>query len=147
MDSTYLPLLLASKVFATDDETEPLDRLRMQKGVFLLTQRGPAEWRETFGFTPYDWGPYSVGLSRAVGQLMSQGLLERRMSGGRRYAEYRATPAGEREVERITAQLHEVTQDFVRATRKFVNTRSFTRLLRDVYGAYPEYAVNSRFSG
>ena len=41
MDRRALPLLLASARSIEADETEPLDRLRMQKGVFLLEQRGP----------------------------------------------------------------------------------------------------------
>ena len=44
MDERLLPLLLASDRCASPDEAEPLDRLRMQKGVFLLAMRGRPEW-------------------------------------------------------------------------------------------------------
>src|SRR5262249_30104921 len=47
-DRRALPLLLASDRFASGEEREPLDRLRMQKGVFLLQMRGPTRWGQSF---------------------------------------------------------------------------------------------------
>jgi uncharacterized protein YwgA len=66
VDRHLLPLLLASERFATDEETEPLDRIRVQKGVFLLEQRGPSSWRSLYTFSPYDWGPFSRDLAQEL---------------------------------------------------------------------------------
>lgn len=147
MDERLLPLLLASDRCAGSSETEPLDRLRMQKGVFLLAMRGLPEWRESFKFTPYDWGPYSFDLASTIESLLADGLLTKDLVPGRRYSRYRTTQAGERLItELATGHLHN-ERIFICAVREYVTSRSFARLLREVYKAYPDFAVNSRFAG
>lgn len=147
MDERLLPLLLASDHCASPDEVEPLDRLRMQKGVFLLAMRGRPEWKQSFGFTPYDWGPYSFDLASTVESLLADGLLAKEVVPGRRYSRYRTTQAGERLIAELTAGSPHNERTFICAIRKYVTSRSFARLLREVYKAYPAYAVNSRFAG
>ena len=147
MDGRLLPLLLASDGCAAVDEAEPLDRLRMQKGVFLLVMRGQPEWKQTFEFTPYDWGPYSFDLARTVEGLLAEDLLTKEAFPGRNYSRYRTTQAGERLIAELTAGRPRDEQTFICATRKYVTSRSFARLLREVYKAYPDYAANSRFAG
>jgi uncharacterized protein len=147
MDKLLLPLLLASDRCANPEEAEPLDRLRMQKGVFLLAMRGRPDWRQSFEFTPYDWGPYSFDLASTIESLLAQGLLAKEAFPGRRYSRYRTTQAGERLIEELTAGSPADERTFICATRKYVTSRPFARLLREVYKAYPAYAVNSRFAG
>lgn len=140
----HLPLMLASKRFATPDEPEPLDRVRMQKAIFLLERRGPAEWRSFYEFRPYNWGPFSRDLARDLDELLAEGLMESHLPG--QYEAYKTTEAGETVVDPIAAMLDTARQMYVRHVRKFVTSRSFKQLLRDVYAAYPEFAVRSRFS-
>ncbi len=147
MDKRLLPLLLASDRCASPDEAEPLDRLRMQKGVFLLAMRGRPEWGPSFTFTPYDWGPYSFDLASTVESLLAQGLLVKEASPGRRYSRYRTTQAGERLIDELILGRPADEQTFIAAIRNYVTSRPFARLLREVYKAHPAYAVNSRFAG
>ena len=141
-----LPLLLASDEYAPDHEFEPLDRLRLQKGVFLLQMRGPERWRSLYKYTPWDWGPYSRELASEVVHMVESGLLEEEPIGRRRYPRYRTTPEGSD----MLAHLGDVSAtelEYVRRTRSYVTSRSFSQLLREVYAAYPKYAVASRFQG
>jgi uncharacterized protein YwgA len=147
VDRAALPLLLASDRFAPGSEREPLDRLRMQKGVFLLQMRGRQEWAELFPFEPYDWGPFSRELANAVTRLLGLGLLEKESLPNRRYGRYRTTAAGERVVDQAAVELTPEEHNFIASVRRLLTERSFTQLLRDVYAAYPDYAVNSRFQG
>jgi uncharacterized protein YwgA len=147
VDKRLLPLLLASDGMADSDEAEPLDRLRMQKGVFLLAMRGPKDWAGLFKFTPYDWGPYSFDLASAVEDLLAEGKLVKEAFPGRRYMRYRTTPVGERLIAELSGDVAPEGRAFVQATRRYVSSRSFARLLREVYKAYPAFAVNSRFAG
>lgn len=140
-----LPLLLASDRFRREDEPEPLDRIRMQKGVFLLSQRGRADWQRLYRYTPYDWGPYSGSLADDLDDLVAKGLMEYERIPGRRYGRYRTTAEGEKVVDQFN--IDEKALRFVGKVRLFVTERSFTRLLKDVYKAFPEYAVRSRFKG
>ena len=143
MRPSDLPLLLASETFASDDEPQPLDRLRMQKGVFLLEMGGPGLWR-LFDFEPYNWGPYSRGLASTVNKLVEDDMLAKVSVPRARYHAYRTTAHGEGA---ITVDLSSAEEDFIRRVRAFVTSRSFAQLLRDVYAAHPEYATRSLFGG
>ncbi len=66
---------------------------------------------------------------------------------GRRYLRYRTTPAGERLIQQLASEVSPEERAFVQAIRRYVSSRSFARLLREVYKAYPAFAVNSRFAG
>lgn len=147
MDKRLLPLLLASDGDVGQEETEPLDRLRMQKGVFLLAMRGPEAWQQLFRFEPYDWGPYSFDLARTVEDLLARGLLVKEAFPGRRHMRYRTSQAGERLLGEHSGDVTTAERAFVRETRRYATSRSFARLLREVYKSYPEFAVNSRFAG
>lgn len=146
MNPVHLPLLLSSPRFATARESEPLDRIRMQKAVFLLEMNGPPAWRDAFRFRPYDWGPYSRDLANAIDVAITKGFLEQAAIPGRRYGSYRTTFEGEHTVDLALSTMTASEAEFVRRVREFVTTRSFGQLLRDVYAAYPEYAVASRFN-
>lgn len=143
----HLPLLLASRRFASADESQPLDRVRLQKGVFLIEKRGPAEWERFFDFVPYNWGPYSRVLQSTVDQLLAAELMTATVFAGSRYPAISASPLGERALDAVVGEIAAPYLQFVEQIRAFVTTRTFTRLLRDVYAAYPEYAMNSQFAG
>lgn len=143
VDPDILPLLLASPRVAREDESQVIDRLRMQKAVFLMRERGPRAWRDAYDFEPYDWGPYSSGLSARVADLIERGLLVTERVGVRGYGSYRTTAAGERLLDNLAVP--KTALDFTASVRHFVTSRSFSKLLKDVYAAYPQYAANSRF--
>jgi uncharacterized protein YwgA len=140
-----LPLLLASERFAPESEFEPLDRVRLQKGVFLLEMRGQGAWKGLYGFVPWDWGPYSHDLARDVNRLVQRGLLEEERIEYRRYPRYRTTPDGEAIVTRLAAKLEPREREYIAKVRAYVTSRSFSQLLREVYAKFPKYAEASRF--
>lgn len=147
MRRPHLPLLLASEYARSTDERFPLDRIRMQKAVFLLTKRGPEKWSLLYDYQPYNWGPYSPTLVHDLEAWVRTGELAVEDYPHSRYGQYETTPAGEAEAERVWGELTPAQQDFVRSVRRFVTRRSFNRLLRDVYAAYPDYATKSQFTG
>lgn len=147
MEPSQLPLLLAADELGAEVEREPLDRLRMQKGVFLLEMRGPRSWRDLHRFVPYDWGPYSRDLAAQVDELVDRELIFKERTAGRRYSRYRTTDAGDSEVSSILASLSQEQRNLIGEVRRYITNRSFNQLLREVYAAYPEYAGNSRFRG
>lgn len=147
MKSPELPELLASSWAAPATETFPLDRIRMQKAIFLLTQRGPAEWKPLYNYQPYNWGPYSSALANDVRHLVEAGEMTVEPVKGSSYGTYRTTDAGDAQVAPIWNGLPEEHKQFVRNVRRYVTSKSFNKLLREVYAAYPEFAVKSQFTG
>jgi uncharacterized protein YwgA len=144
-DKAILPLLLASDQLAPGAENEALDRLRLQKGIFIMQMGGPDEWKGAYTFKPWDWGPFSRDLTTEVADLIAQGLVTVEQVRGRRYPRYRTTAEGDQRVAQALSQMDASQVSFVRKVRAYVTSRSFTQLLREVYARFPEYAVNSRF--
>jgi uncharacterized protein YwgA len=136
-----------STLATSTDEPYPLDRIRIQKAIFLLTRRGTPEWQELYRYKPYNWGPYSSQLADDMDKLVGQGLVEVADVPGSRYPRYQATAEGEARATEIWSVLKPKERDFIRSVRSYVTGRSFTRLLREVYAEYPEFATASYFSG
>jgi uncharacterized protein len=140
-----LALLTVSPLAAAPGEQYPLDRIRIQKLLFLLTRRGSPSWRSLYNYIPYNWGPYSSQLTFDIGDLVRRGLIERDDSASR-YDQYRTTVEGEARAREIWSSLTPPEQAFIRSVRAYVTHRSFTQLLREVYAEYPEFATASQFS-
>jgi uncharacterized protein len=139
-----LLLMLASPHAAADVEYFPLDRIRLQKAVFLLGH-GSARWSMLYPYRPYNWGPYSSLLARDTDLLIGRGLLAVTPRSGNRYGSYVPTTVGAKMADEAWGGIWPEEQRFVRAVRAFVTGRSFDRLLRDVYSAFPEFATESLF--
>ena len=147
MEPSALPLVLATASMGEPGERFGLDRIRMQKAVFLLVQRGAPAWRSLYVFRPYNWGPYSSDLAQDIDRLVGQGLLEAASPAGSRYPRYRATALGEAAASAVISQFGSTEREFLRSVRSYVTRKSFTDLLREVYAAYPSFASASLFEG
>ncbi len=146
MNRSDLPLLLASDLMGSDDERYPLDRVRMQKAVFLAVQRGPEAWHDFYSYQPYDWGPYSRTLTSDLAALDDEGLLQTRTQRpAARYGRFATTAEGEKRGGLVLQELSPREAQFLRTIRSYVTSKSFESLLREVYAAYPAFATESRF--
>jgi DNA-binding PadR family transcriptional regulator len=113
--------------------------------MFLLDQRGPLRGRELYSFRPYNWGPFSGQIYADLDWLSLRGFLHEEGVPGRTWKRYSVTEQGR---ERAGGLIEEMTRDEIEwlgKARRFVTSRSFTRLLSDVYDAYPEFATRSQF--
>ena len=120
---------------------DPIDPVRLQKGLFLLAMEGGLPPAERYAFEPYSYGPMSRAIYRDVRRLETAGLVERVAVPGFGWRALRATPAGVTRAGAFPAEAVEA----VRGTRAVVDRRSFADLLEYVYERYPEYATRSVF--
>jgi uncharacterized protein YwgA len=138
----WLLLLLG---FKGQDSSPSLDPVRIQKGMFLVAKESGLPETETYQFVAYNWGPYSRALRNDLGLLVNQGYAQARDVPGYSWKRYALTEAG---IDRARELLNESPADAARAVaeiKRRVTGMSFTKLLDDVYAAYPDYAVNSLF--
>ena len=147
MKRADLPLLLASDMVGSSRGRFPLDPVRMQKAIFLLTQRGSDTWQDLYTYRPYNWGPYSGQLSVDLDVLQATDQLVAEPFPGSQYGTFRATPLAEKRVREAWAACSQPEQSFLRTVRAYVTSKSFNALLREVYAAYPQYASKSLFNG
>jgi hypothetical protein len=117
------------------------DSIRLMKGAFLVAQRGPVEWRDFFDFEPYSYGPFDSGVYVMRDNLLAGRLLRSERHG--RYESYSLTDAGKARVEELRKQIPTTTGDWLTSVGSYVTSKSFSRLLREIYGAFPEFATRS----
>ena len=140
----WLLLLLSGEALGASGPPE-LDPLRIQKGMFLLSMRGPA--RDLYKFRPYDWGPFSAEVYADLDRLTARGYLNQRAVLGKTWSAYEVTSRGQEAARSVAAAVGPVAVKWLKSAREYLTTRSFSQLLREIYAEYPQYAVNSRFEG
>lgn len=134
-------LLFLSRTALGSTGPEVIDPIRIQKGLFLLSKRGPA--RDLYAFRPHYWGPFSSEVYHDLARLETEGLVESRPVPGQTWQIYRSTPRGEQRAAELAGLLEDRDTEWLAEDRDFVTSRSFVSLLRDIYAAYPEYADKS----
>lgn len=128
-------------LIALGDRMEPI---QVQKTLFKFAEEAGAPKGEQYEFIAYNWGPCSFDIYDDLSELRHEGLVEFQPSG-RGWNIYHVTDKGER----VARELRETTgSDLVTRLddiREYVISRSFDRLLRDVYSDYPASAGRSLF--
>jgi uncharacterized protein YwgA len=125
-----------------------LDPVRIQKGMFLLSQEGVIPVGERYEFEPYHYGPYSFELREDADNLVRQNLADKLAVSGYTWGRYRLTGEGvEYAANQVIAQVGPEVARRVFEAKQRVTGQSFASLLRDVYSNYPEFAQNSLFTG
>lgn len=122
--------------------TRSLDPVRVQKGMFLLSKIGPA--RDLYDFSPYHWGPFSRDVYRDLDVLKADGLVRSEPVPGQSWSKFSISAAGSDRARAFAASLDPVQVEWLRKLRRFLTTRSFNKLLRDVYDQFPEFATRSQ---
>jgi hypothetical protein len=122
-----------------------LDPIRLMKGTFVVAERGPLRWRNLFHFRPYDYGPFDVDVYRARDVLIANGLIEPDSRGA--YARYRLTERGRERAAEVEARLPTNVREWMASVGRYVTSRSFSQLLREIYAEFPQFATRSVFSG
>jgi uncharacterized protein len=121
----------------------PMDRIRIMKGLFLLSQEGPAAFRELYHFEPYRFGPFDKTVYNHLDWLQAKGFVKAERNPASGQPEYSLTPAGQTRAEASGLSLDDHARSELARIKNFVTTRSFVTLLRQVYAKYPSYAVRS----
>jgi hypothetical protein len=122
---------------------KPVDRVRIQKAMFLFAQRSKASDHEKYEFEPYDYGPFSAAIYSDLARFEAADLIRR--EGSARSPAYSLTTIGREAAGRLAAAVPTERLSYLQQVRAWVLARSFNQLLTDVYDMYPDYAVRSVF--
>jgi DNA-binding PadR family transcriptional regulator len=128
---------------AAGDPDRTLDPVRIQKGLFLLSEEGPGPLRNLYEFEPYHFGPCSFELYRDLDSLEAEGLLQSQVPPGQTWKTYELTAQGRQAGGAVLDHADPHSRQAIEGAMEFVMTRSFRRLLKDVYSKYPAYATKS----
>lgn len=131
----WLVLTLAS-------QSEPI---RIQKALFKLSQEAELPAEETYDFRPYNWGPFSPAIYDDLDSLLQDGTVERVRMPNVSWASYRLTALGKRSAVKAREKADAKAAEALARISAWIDERSFSKLLRDLYEEYPEMASHSLF--
>ena len=122
--------------------------VQIQKSLFLFGQEaGGSIGAEFYSFEPYDYGPFDAAICADLRRMTIDGRVRGIWSPGRSWKSYAITPSGRNAVLALERDADPRLTEFLGRIVRWVRGRSFSDLLRSVYAAYPEFAVNSVFRG
>lgn len=128
-------------LIALGDRLEPI---QLQKTLFKFAMESGAPDADKYEFVPYNWGPCSFDIYGDLAELREEALVEFEASG-RGWNAYRVTSEGARVAEELREKADSDLVKRMDDIREYVTSRSFNRLLRDVYKQYRPYAERSLF--
>ena len=124
---------------------QPIEPIRIQKGMFLFAKESGATREQVYEFVPYNWGPCSFEIYNDLDELLERGFIEQVPVPGARWHKYLRTPMGKASAEETRASADPSCIKAQNDIRDTVTGTSFDELLRHVYKKYPEYATKSVF--
>ena len=122
--------------------------VQIQKALFLFGQEtGGSLGTKFYSFEPYDYGPFDAAIYADLRRMTGQGHVRGEWSPGRSWKTYAITESGRKAALVLHNDANARHAEFLGRTVAWVRKRSFSELLRSVYAAYPDFAVNSVFRG
>ena len=120
--------------------------VQLQKALFLFGQEvGGSVGTRFYSFVPYDYGPFDAAIYVDLRRMMHEGHVGAEWSPGRSWKNYTLTGPGRKAAHMLESEADARLVEFLGRIVVWVRGRSFSDLLRSVYAAYPEFAVNSVF--
>ena len=122
--------------------------VQIQKALFLFSQEvGGSIGPEFYSFEPYDYGPFDAAIYVDLRRMMTVGHVRGEWSLGRDWKNYTTTKSGRNAARVLENDADARLTEFLGRIVVWVKGRSFSDLLRSVYAAHPDFAVNSVFRG
>lgn len=128
-------------LLAIGDYIEPI---QLQKTLFKFAREAPVPINQRYGFVPHNWGPMAKQVYPDLERLQAEGLVEVKPTG-EGWSGYSLTAEGLDSALRFRNEAPSELVEAIDEKRAWVLDRPFRRLLRDVYGQYPEMAKKSLF--
>lgn len=121
-----------------------MEPIQLQKMLFKFARESGAPKPQQYDFVPYNWGPCSFGIYDDLAELREEGLVEFEPSG-LGWNAYRLTDRGAEVLNELRSRAKPELLRRMDDIREWVTTRSFSKLLQDVYADYPELSERSLF--
>ena len=122
--------------------------VQIQKALFLFGQEvGASIGTKFYSFEPYDYGPFDAAIYADLRRMTGAGHVRAEWSSERSWKSYTITRSGRNAALVLETDADTRLTEFLGRIVVWVREQSFSDLLRSVYAAYPEFAVNSVFRG
>ena len=124
----------------------PLTPVQLQKCLFLIRENLKGEIPDRFyEFEPYHYGPFDAEVYSDADSLESQGLLVSVGSSQGTWLDRTITSAGLERAKAAEKELSYSVRTYIQVVVEWAQSLSFSRLVKSIYGEYPQYRKNSVF--
>ena len=125
-----------------------LTPVQLQKSLFLISDADlPETPNPLYKFEPHHYGPFDADIYGDADLLQEGGLVLRVPSRHGSWIETVITPDGSSRASSLEKKLSEPTIEYIHNVVEWVQSQSFSGLLRTIYSMYPQYRENSVFRG
>ena len=122
--------------------------VQIQKAMFLFGQgTGDSLGTDFYSFQPYDYGPFDAAIYADLRRMTNLGHVRGQWNPDRSWKTWTITGPGREAALVLENDADARLAEYLGRIVAWVRGRSFSELLRGVYAAYPEFAVNSVFRG
>ena len=125
--------------------SKPLTPVQLQKSLFLVAKNLAEAPEPFYEFEPYHYGPFDIEVYSDADSLEAKGLLFSVPSPGGTWLDRAITPDGMKKAEEIEKELSEPVAKYLRDLVAWVQSLSFSNLVKSIYDLYPDYRKNSVF--
>ena len=141
-DKDFLLLVVAA------GKNRPLTPVQLQKSLFLLSEsKLPEAPNSIYSFEPYHYGPFDSDIYADADSLRDDGKVVRLPSARGAWTETAITADGSSKAASLEKGLSKASANYIRELVQWVQSQSFSGLLRAIYSKYPEYREHSVFQG
>ena len=122
--------------------------VQIQKAMFLFGQgAGDSIGTDYYSFQPYDYGPFDAAIYSDLRRMTGRGHVRGEWNPDRSWKTWTVTDSGRKAALVLANDADARLAEYLGRIVTWVRGRSFSDLLRSVYAAHPEFAVNSVFRG
>jgi len=122
-----------------------IDPVRIMKGVFLICKE-IEEFKNSYMFEPYLYGPCSFEIYSDLRQLMAKGIVQEHAQEIHYWSLYSLTNTGEEIAQQIVRKISKELLTKISDIKQTITRLSFIDLLKFIYRKYPDYAKKSIFN-
>lgn len=127
-------------------KSKGLTPAQLQKTLFLLQKAYPKKLKDFYNFIPYNYGPFDIQVYVNAEKLAKDGLVG--LSPIRNgWSQYYITSLGKKVASKIEENSDQSIVEYLDKIVKWAQSLTFQQLISSVYKHYPEYKINSVFSG
>ncbi len=127
---------------------KPITPVQLQKSLFFIREANLIETPDQFyEFEPYHYGPFDATVYSDADVLEGDGMVARVPSASGSWTDTVITTDGLAKAKLIENNLSPSTKEYIHSVVEWVQSLSFSTLLRAIYSKYPQYRENSVFQG
>lgn len=129
----------------TSAQGDPVTPVQLQKIAFLVGQEcGDRLPDDYYKFVPYDFGPFAIDIYKDADELAAQKLISIDQNAVGRWNEFRATY---RSSAFDSSVIPGPIADYIERVVVWARSLTFRELVSAIYHHYPEYGINSVYTG